>query len=115
MPKSNSIQYPNTFQAQMLTPKMDPNRKSVEKDTKGNVIEKASKIIPTTKYYKCPSYEHISSQNCFRQWSTCSKVGIEFRRIHLPRKKSSNIDKENTGDDVGLNCIRPTPSTYLSV
>ena len=51
VPKSNSSQYPNKFQAQMSTRKTYTNGKSIEKDTKGKGIEKEFfKIILTTKY-----------------------------------------------------------------
>jgi len=32
-----------------------------------------------------------------------------------PGEVDSDVDEEITGDDVGLNCIRPTPSIYISV
>ena len=60
MPKFNLSQYPNRFQAQMLTLKTNTNDKSLEKDTKGKGIEKkSSKVSPTIKCYKCQGYEHI--------------------------------------------------------
>ena len=39
----------------------------------------------------------------------------EFTYQAKEEEENYDFDVEITGDDIGLNCIRPTPSTHLSV
>jgi len=74
------------------------------------------------KCYRCQGYGHVAANS-----SSPIKIAIingmpiadpeleldEF--IYRPDKVDSDIDEEITGDDIGLHCIRPTSSNYLSV
>ena len=62
MPKSNSSQYPNQFQAQMSTPKMNTDGKSLKRILKSNKRD-FFKISLTIKCYKCQGYGHVAA-NC---------------------------------------------------
>jgi len=122
LPRSNLSQYSNRFQPQVSTLKTNTRGKGVEKDTKGKSVEKeSSKVRPTIKCYKCQGYRHIAAN-----YSNLVKIALingvlvaesesdSDKFIYQEKEKESNIDEEITGD-VGLNCIKPTPSTHLSV
>ena len=111
--------YQNRFQAQMSTPKNGYNGK----DTKVKAIEKEfTKVSPTTKYYKCQGYRHIVA-NCSNPIKITFVNGVPVaesesdsnKLIYQGKEEDFDFDEHITGDDVGLNCIRPTLSTYLSI
>jgi len=92
-------------------------------DSKGkSVANDFAKVSPMIKCYRCQVYGHVAT-NC----SSPSKIalinGLHVVESELESDKftfqhgevDSDVDEEITGDDVGFNCIRLTPSIHLSV
>ena len=107
----------------MSTDTEDTKDKGIEKDTKGKGIEKDfSKVSSTTKYQKCQGYGHVTA-NCPSSVKISFVNGVlvaetesdshEF--TYQAEEEDFDFDEEITCDDIGLNCIRSTLLTHLSV
>jgi len=109
--KPQSLDLPHHF---------NPNTKgkSLERDNK-NKSPEFVKVSSTTKYYKCQGYGHLAAScpNLVKITiidGTPTEVTESDTEEYTYHPKVVETD-ESSSDDVGLNCIRPTPSTHLPV
>jgi len=109
---------PHRSNTQTPSHRDDINGKSLER---GNINKSpdSSRVSSTTKCYKCQGYGHLAA--------SCPSL-VKITIIDGPPTEATESDSneytyhpyvgtddESSSDDVGLNCIRPTSSTHLSV
>jgi len=108
---------PHRFSTQAPSHRDDIKGKNFKRDN-WNKGPDSSGVSSTTKCYKCQGYGHLAA-SC----PTLVKITIIDGTPTEATESDSDeythhsdvTDDESSGDDVGLNCIRPTPSTHLAV
>jgi len=114
------------------SPPFQPHRSSTQApshkdDIKGKSLERdninkgpdSSRVSFTTKCYKCQGYGHLAA-SCPSLVKVIIIDGTPTETIESDSDEYTyhpdvETDDESSSDDVSLNCIRPTPSTHLSI
>jgi len=97
----------------------DVKDKNLERDNRNKGPE-SSKVSSTTKCYKCQGYRHLAAScpSLVRVTiinGTPTEATESNSNVYIFKGEHYEADEEPTSDDVGLNCINQTLSTYLSV
>jgi len=118
VPRPSPSSQPHRSSTKIPSYSDDIKGKSLERDNR-NKGPDSSRVSSTSKCYKCQDYGHLTT-SCF---SLIKITIIDGTPTETTESNSDEYtyhpdvkgDDESSSNDVGLNCIRQTPFTHLSV
>jgi len=118
VPRPSPPSQPHRSSTQTHSHRDDIKGKSLKRDNR-NKGPNSSRVSSTTKCYKCQGYEYLAASCPSRVKITVidgtPTEATESDSDEYTYHPDVETDDESSSDDVFLNCIRPTPSTYFAV
>jgi len=117
VPRPSPSSQPHRSSTQTPSHRDDINDKSLERDNRNKGPNSSN--VSSTKCYKCQGYGHLAASfPSFVKITIIDGTPVEATESDFGEytyHPDVDTDDESSSDDVGLNYIKPTPSTHLYI